>query len=442
MKLKTKILTMALPLLAAMPAWAQETPPAIDKGDTAWMLVSSLLVLMMTLPGLALFYGGLVRKDNILATLMQTVGVAFVTCLIWPIIGYTMAFSEGAGFVGDMSKLFLKGVTTTSVSGTIPETVFIMFQMTFAVITTAIIVGAVANRIRFSAVMIFSALWMVLVYAPVAHWVWGPGGFIGGVGMPDYTGIMGFGKGLDFAGGTVVHITSGISGLVAALVLGKSLKAEESSSNNVILSVLGASLLWVGWFGFNAGSAVAANQTAGMAMLVTNTAAAAAGLTWVIGEWIIKGKPSVVGAISGIVAGLVAITPAAGFVGFGASIAFGIIAAVVCMLAVAYIKEKLGYDDSLDAFGIHGVGGITGAVLTGVFSSASIGGVSGMLEGNGSQVVAQILAVAVCAAYAAIVTFVILKVMKLFMTLRVDEAVERAGLDVALHGDEVKVYKS
>jgi ammonium transporter, Amt family len=424
-------------------AFAEEavSPSLIDKGDTAWMLVSSLLVLMMTLPGLALFYGGLVRKDNILATLMQALGVALVVSLLWPLIGYSLVFTEGSTFIGSLDKIGLKSVNTNSVVGTIPETVFILFQMTFAIIAVAILLGAVADRIKFSAVLVFSGLWMLLVYVPIAHWVWGPSGFLGGVGMTDYQGLFGFGTKLDFAGGTVVHISSGVSGLVAALFIGKALAHEQSNPNNLVLSVMGGCLLWVGWFGFNAGSALSAGQSAGMAMLVTHTAAAVAGLTWVLAERIIKGKPSVVGAISGVVAGLVAITPASGFVGFGASIVFGFLAALICYFAVAFIKAKMKYDDQLDAFGIHGVGGIVGCLLTGVFAASAIGGKSGLLEGNPDQLIAQILGVCVVVIYSAVATLIILFLMKKIMIVRVNEKTEREGLDLALHGDQVEVYK-
>jgi len=421
---------------------AQDAAPAVaDKGDTAWMLVASLLVLMMTLPGLALFYGGLVRKDNVLATLMQTLAVACTVSLVWPIIGYTMVFTDGNTWSGGLSKMFLKGVSVASLSGTVPETVFMLFQMKFAIITCAIILGSIADRIKFSAVLVFSIIWTILVYAPIAHWVWGPGGFLGGVGRADYHGIGGFAAALDFAGGTVVHISSGVAGLVAALVLGKSVMTNQSSSNNLVLSMLGACLLWIGWFGFNAGSTIAANGLAGMAFLVTNTAAATAGLSWIMLEWMVKGKPSVVGALSGFVAGLVAITPGAGFVDFGASIVFGIAAAIFCFFAVAFMKEKLGYDDSLDAFGIHGVGGIVGALLTGVYATTAVGTTAGLLEGNPDQVIAQAIAVLVAAGYSAVVTFLILTVLKYTIGIRVDEHTERAGLDLALHGEKVHVYQ-
>lgn len=440
-KLNLKLLGAVSALMCfAAPAFAQAAP-AIDKGDTAWMLVSSLLVLMMTLPGLALFYGGLVRKDNVLAVLMQTLAVACIVSLIWPIITYSLAFTEGNGWAGGLSKVFLKGVTVDSVTGTIPETVFMLFQMKFAIITCAIILGSIADRIKFSAVLVFTVLWSIFVYAPIAHWVWGPGGFLGGVGLADYKGFLGYGVALDFAGGTVVHISSGVAGLVAALVLGKSVQVSQSSSNNLILSVIGGAMLWVGWFGFNAGSTLAANNLAGMAFLVTNTAAATACLAWVLLEWMVKGKPSVAGGLSGFVAGLVAITPGSGFVDFGASIVFGIAAAVFCFFAVAFMKERLGYDDSLDAFGIHGVGGIVGALLTGVCASSAINPAGvGLLAGNSNQVIAQALAVLVTMAYSAVGTFVILTLLKYTIGIRVDEHTERSGLDMALHGEKVHVY--
>jgi len=441
-KLNLKLLGVAagLSCLAPVAAMAQDAVPALDKGDTAWMLVSSLLVLMMTLPGLALFYGGLVRKDNVLATLMQTLAVACIVSLVWPIIGYSLVFTDGTGWAGGLSKVFMKGVTVDSLTGTIPETVFMLFQMKFAIITCAIILGSVADRIKFSAVLVFSVLWTILVYCPIAHWVWGPGGFLGGVGIPDYAGFMGYGAALDFAGGTVVHISSGVAGLVAALVLGKSVQVNQASSNNLILSVLGASLLWIGWFGFNAGSTLSANALSGSAFLVTNTAAATAGIAWVLLEWMVKGKPSVVGALSGFVAGLVAITPGAGFVDFGASIVFGIAASIFCFFAVAFLKEKLGYDDSLDAFGLHGIGGIVGALLTGVYATTTVNAYPGLLEGNSNQLIAQVLAVGVTVAYSAVGTFVILTVLKYTIGIRVDEHTERSGLDIALHGEKVHVY--
>lgn len=437
-----KLGLMALPaMFLAFPALAQDAPPAIDKGDTAWMIVASVLVLMMSIPGLALFYGGLVRKDNILATMMQTFSVCALVSLVWPMVGYSIAFGEDTPWFGGFDKLFLKGLTVNSVSGTIPETVFIMFQLTFAIITCAILLGAVADRIKFSAVMLFTLIWVLAIYSPIAHWVWGPSGVLGGVGAADYTGLFGLGKALDFAGGTVVHISSGVSGLVAALYLGKSLdKKSHTISNNFILSIIGAGMLWVGWFGFNAGSAVAAGGLAGMAMLVTNTAAASGALAWILLEWTMRGKPSVLGLISGAVAGLVAITPASGFVGFGAAVIIGAVGAGACLFAVSYMKEKLGYDDLLDAFGIHGIGGMTGALLTGVFAEANIGGTAGLLEGNAMQLAAQAVSVVVTAAFAGAGTWVILKVLDMTIGVRVNEDIEHIGLDLALHGNRVHVY--
>lgn len=432
-------ITAALACLMAAPAFAQEA--VLNSGDTSWIMISSILVLMMSLPGLALFYGGLVHKDNVLATLMQTFVVAGVVGIMWPLFGYSLAFDEGSLWVGGTSKLFMAGIKTDTLSGSIPETVFVMFQLTFAVITTAIISGAVADRIKFSSLVVFSTIWVIVIYSPICHWVWGPGGLIGGIGIEGYEGFLGFGTALDFAGGTVVHISSGVAGLVAALVLGKGINKDKSSSNNLILSVMGCALLWVGWFGFNAGSALTAGGLAGMAMLVTNSAAASAMLTWLAIETIIKGKPSVVGAVSGVVAGLVAITPAAGFVTFAASIVIGAVGAIVCFLGVFFIKARFGYDDSLDAFGIHGLGGIAGAILTGVFASSDIGGVPGLIEGNGAQVMAQLVGVGATVLYSAIGTYIILKIISFTMGLRVAEDVEKSGLDIALHGDAVHVYR-
>lgn len=431
-------------LLAPAAAFAQDAPPppALDSGDTAWMLVSALLVLMMTLPGLALFYGGLVKKDNILATLMQSLAVCAIISIIWPLIGYTLAFTEGSSFIGGLAKFALAGVGRESAVGTIPETVFIVFQMTFAIITTALLFGAVADRIKFTSVLVFTPLWMILVYAPIAHWVWGPGGFLGGAGLADYKGVLGMGTALDFAGGTVVHINSGVAGLVAAIVMGRSVKAnrDPSTSNNLLVSVIGTGLLWVGWFGFNAGSALAAGSLAGYAMLVTNTAAGMACAAWMILEILHKGKVSVQGALSGVVAGLVAITPAAGFVDFPASLAIGLIAGVVCYIAVTYLKEFLKYDDALDVFGIHGIGGIVGAILTGVYANPAIGGASGLLYGHLDQVFAQMISIIVVIVYSAVVTWILLAVIKAVMGLRVDARVEYYGLDLALHGETINEF--
>lgn len=424
----------------ALPAFAADEP-VLNSGDTAWMLVSSLLVLMMTLPGLALFYGGLVKKDNVLATLMQTFVVCAAVSVVWPMLGHTLAFSEG-GFVGNLDKFMMKGITPTALSGTIPESVFLVFQMTFAIITTALLVGAVADRIKFNTLLVFSPLWVLIVYAPIAHWVWGPGGFLGGLGVEGFTGLLGYGAALDFAGGTVVHINSGVAGLVAAIFVGRSLKEgrDPSTSNNLVMSVIGTGLLWVGWFGFNAGSALTAGTVAGYAMLVTHSSTGMAALVWIFVEMAHKKKASVQGALSGAVVGLVAITPAAGFVDFAGSLWIGGIAGVVCYYAVTYLKGWLKYDDALDVFGIHGVGGIIGALLTGVFANPSVNAAAtGLLYGNPHQLIAQILAVGVVAAYSAVATYIILRMMKLFMRVRVNAHVERTGLDMALHGETLKV---
>jgi Amt family ammonium transporter len=419
-------------------AHAQET---IDSGDTAWLLVSALLVLMMTVPGLALFYGGLVKRDNVLTTLMQAVGACVVVSVVWPVIGYTLAFTEG-GLIGGLDKFMLKGVTPESAVGTIPESVFIVFQMTFAVITVAILFGAVADRIKFTSVLIFTPLWMILVYAPIAHWVWGPGGFIGGAGMEGYGGFLGMGEALDFAGGTVVHINTGIAGLIAAIVLGRGMKTrrDPSTPGNLILSVIGTGLLWVGWFGFNAGSALSAGTSAGMAMLVTNSAAGIAAIVWMMLEQVLKGKISVQGTLSGIVAGLVAITPAAGFVDFAGSLVIGAVSGAVCYFAVTHLKELLKYDDALDVFGLHGVGGIVGALLVGVFANPEIGGAAGALYGNETRIFAQLLSVIVTLAYSGAVTLGLLLAIKAVFGLRVDPKVEYWGLDLAHHGETIAEY--
>lgn len=412
---------------AATPALAQQADvPKLDTGDTAWMLTATALVLLMTIPGLALFYCGMVRKKNVLATAMQCFAITCLITVLWMAIGYSLAFDSGTAIVGGFGKIFLSGLTVDAMSGTIPESVFMVFQMTFAIITPALITGAFADRMKFSALLIFVALWSILVYSPVCHWVWG-GGFLGNGGV------------LDFAGGTVVHINSGVAGLVAAIVLGKRLGfgEENMAPHNLVLSLIGASMLWVGWFGFNAGSAVAANGAAGMAMAVTQIATAAAALTWMFCEWLTLGKPSVLGIVSGAVAGLVAITPASGFVAPGGALAIGGAAGVVCWWAVAKLKPMLGYDDSLDVFGIHGVGGIVGAILTGVFAVEAIGGTKGLIEGNTAQVGLQLYGVAVTVIYSAIATFILLKVVDLTVGLRVNPDIERDGLDLNLHGEVI-----
>jgi len=419
----TAVLTV---FAAATPALAQQAAPKLDTGDTAWMLTSTALVLLMTVPGLALFYGGMVRKKNVLATAMQSFAITCLVTVLWMIIGYSLAFDAGTSIIGGLGKFFLKGMGKDTLQGTIPESVFMTFQMTFAIITPALITGAFADRMKFSAMLLFIGLWSILVYSPICHWVWG-GGFLGSAGV------------LDFAGGTVVHINSGVAGLVAALVLGKRIGygEENMAPHNLVLSLAGASMLWVGWFGFNAGSAVAANGAAGMAMAVTQIATAAAALAWMFCEWISLGKPSVLGIVSGAVAGLVAITPASGFVAPGGALAIGIVAGIVCWWAAAKLKPMLGYDDSLDAFGIHGVGGIVGAILTGVFAAKSIGGTSGLLEGNAGQVGLQVYGVAVTLVYTAVASFILLKIVDMTVGLRVNPETERDGLDLNLHGEVV-----
>ena len=422
-------LALTAVLAASGDALAAETPK-LDTGDTAWMLTSTVLVLMMTIPGVALFYGGMVRKKNVLATVVQSFAVTCVMTVLWMIVGYSLAFTDGGAanaFVGGLDKMLLRGIGVDTLSGTIPETVFMTFQMTFAIITPALITGALADRMKFSSLLVFLSLWMILVYTPITHWVWG-GGFLGDAGV------------LDFAGGTVVHINSGVAALVGCIVLGKrrGYGTENMAPHNLVLSVIGASMLWVGWFGFNAGSAVAANGGAGMAMAVTQIAAATAAVSWMVVEWIFRRKPSVLGIISGAVAGLVAITPASGYVDpFGALI-IGLAAGLVCYWGAVVLKPKMGYDDTLDVFGVHGLGGITGALLTGVFAVEAIGGTPGLLEGNAGQVLIQLEGIIATIVYCAIVTFIILKVVGAIMGLRVDEESEVGGLDYSLHGETVQ----
>ena len=426
----------AAPAAGAAPAVAPAAAAAasaINSGDTAWMLTSTALVLMMTIPGLALFYGGMVRKMNVLTTVMQSFAITCLVTVLWMVVSYSLAFTEGNPFFGGFSRVLLDGMTVDSINDlakTIPESVYMCFQMTFAIITPALICGAFADRMKFSALLWFIGLWAVLVYAPIAHWVWGPGGFLNDAGI------------LDFAGGTVVHINSGVAGLMAALVLGKrrGYRSEPMAPHNLVLSVVGASLLWVGWFGFNAGSAVAANGNAGMAMAVTQIATATAALTWMFVEWAIKGKPSVLGIISGAVAGLVAITPASGFVDPKGALIIGIAAGVLCYWGATGLKNALGYDDSLDAFGVHGVGGVTGAMLTGVLAVSAVGGEghSGLIDGNAHQVVIQLYGVACTVVYDAIASLILLKLIDLVIGLRVDADTEREGLDLAIHGEVVQ----
>ena len=404
-----------------------EEAPTLDTGDTAWMLTATALVLLMTIPGLALFYGGMVRKKNVLSMVMQSFAVCALMSIIWMVVGYSLAFAEGNAFFGYLDRAFLAGMEVDTLSGTIPESVFVIFQMTFAIITPALITGAFADRMKFSAMLWFLGLWSVIVYAPVTHWVWG-GGFLANEGV------------LDFAGGTVVHINAGVAGLVAAIVLGKrtGYGTDNLSPHNLVLSVIGASLLWVGWFGFNAGSAVAANGGAGMAMAVTQIATAAAALSWMFTEWMLRGKPSVLGIVSGAVGGLVAITPASGFVGPVGALIIGIVAGVACYWGAVSLKRMLGYDDSLDVFGVHGIGGIVGAILTGVFAVEAIGGTPGLIEGNAKQVLIQIEGIAATIVWSAVASFVILKVVDMAIGLRVTVEQEREGLDLALHGESVQ----
>ena len=422
----------AIPLLAGT-AFADDAAPKLDTGDTAWMLTSTALVLMMTIPGLALFYGGMVRKKNVLATVMQSFAITCLVTVLWMIIGYSLAFTDNTPFIGGFSRVMLNGMGLDSVNPlakTIPESVYMCFQMTFAIITPALIAGAFADRMKFSAMMWFMTAWSLLVYAPIAHVVWGGDGYLNGAGV------------LDFAGGTVVHINAGVAGLVACLVLGKrvGLGHEHFPPHNLVLSVIGASLLWVGWFGFNAGSATGANTNAGMAMAVTQIATAAAALAWMFMEWGLRGKPSVLGIISGAVAGLVAITPASGFVDPTGGLIIGIVAGIACFFGATTLKSVLGYDDSLDAFGVHGVGGMVGAFLTGVFAKAAIGGEgkSGWIDGNPMQMVTQLEGIAFTVVYCGIASFIILKVIDLVLGLRVEEETERDGLDLALHGETVQ----
>ena len=428
--------------LAAVPAFAADEAK-VDTGDAAWMLVSTALVLMMTVPGVALFYAGMVRKKNVLATMMQSFSICALVSVLWMVAGYSLAFGEGNAWIGDFSRFFLGGLAENwdkpftlgsgdaAVATTIPESVFLMFQMTFALITAALITGAVADRMKFSALMVFVGLWTLLVYSPVAHWVWHPKGWIFELGA------------LDFAGGTVVHINAGVAGLVAAIVLGKRVGygSENLSPYNLGFAVIGAALLWVGWFGFNAGSALGSSGgRAGMAMLVTQIAAAAAVLSWLAAEWIGKGKPSVLGAISGAVAGLVAITPAAGFVLPGSALIIGLVAGVAGYWGATALKHALKYDDSLDAFGVHGICGIVGALLVGFLAYGPLSATTAVpdgLSGGMEQFIKQVIAVAATMAYTAVATWILLKITDVIVGLRVTEEEEREGLDVALHGERI-----
>ena len=416
---------LAVALVFALPRLAS-AQDGLDSGDTAWMLTSSVLVLFMTIPGLSLFYAGLVRAKNVLTVMMQCFAITCMVTVLWTVYVYGLAFGDGGAlnsFVG-FGKLFLSGVEVDTLSGTIPESVFQMFQLTFAIITPALIVGAFAERMKFSAMMVFMALWVTIVYAPVAHWVWG-GGFLGEMGV------------LDFAGGTVVHINAGIAALVLCIVLGKrtGYPGTPMAPNSLVLTVVGASMLWVGWFGFNAGSQLAADGAAGMAMAVTHISTAMAGFTWMLIEWSTRGKPSVLGIATGAVAGLVAITPASGYVGPVGALAIGLSAGVLCYWGANGLKRQFGYDDSLDVFGVHGIGGIVGALLTGVFASSALGGSVADLN-IGSQLVKQAAGVGATLVWSGVLTFVIIKVVDGMIGIRVSDEEETTGLDLSLHNEQ------
>ncbi|HHP8136880.1 TPA: ammonium transporter [Acinetobacter baumannii] len=421
--------------IAAAPA-AEETPAAptptakLDTGDTSWILISTALVLLMTIPGLALFYGGMVRKKNVLSTMMFSLSAAILVSLLWVIAGYSIAFSGTGAYFGDLSKAMLNGVAFDALSGTIPESLFVIFQMTFAIITVAILSGSIADRMKYSAFMAFIAIWVLVVYAPITHWVWAADGWLFKAGA------------LDFAGGTVVHINSGVAGLVAAYMLGKriGLGRESMAPHNLTLTVIGASLLWVGWFGFNGGSALGAGARASMAILVTQVAAAAAAFSWLVVERMIRGKASVLGGASGAVAGLVVITPAAGFVGVGGALVMGLIGGVVCFWGITALKRLLKADDALDAFGLHAVGGIVGAILTGVFYSDEIIKAANVALAPtfACQLWVQVEGVLATMVYSGIATFIILKVIDLIIGLRVNSDDERMGLDLSQHGERIE----
>ena len=435
----TRIRTLiVILLLCGLPslAMAQEAT-APDSGDTAWMLTSTALVLFMTIPGLALFYGGLVRVQNVLSVLMQCFALTGLITIVWVVCGYSLAFNTAGmeagtltvtSFVGGLGTMFLRGIGVDTLSGTIPETVFITFQLTFAIITPALIAGAFAERMKFSAMLIFSVVWSIIVYAPLCHMAWSGDGSLFG----DIIGA------LDFAGGTVVHINAGIAALVAAILVGKRLGYQTTAMppHSLTLTVVGASMLWVGWFGFNAGSAVAADGAAGMAMLVTQISTATAAVAWMFVEWAKHGKPSALGIVTGAVAGLVAITPASGSVGPIGALAIGIVSGIVCFWGATSLKSQLGYDDSLDAFGVHGIGGIVGALMTGIFVAEGLGGV-GLAEGMtiGTQVWAQLLSIIVTVVWSGVLSFIILKIVDATVGLRVEEDEERQGLDLSQHNE-------
>ena len=420
-------------------AFAQTAAPAstIDKADTAWMIAATGLVLMMTIPGLALFYAGMVRKKNVLATMAQSMAATFLVSILWAVAGYSLTFTGDGAFIGTLDRVFLNGITLESVSAlarNIPESLFMLYQMTFAVITVALVAGSVADRLRFSAFLWFSVFWLFLVYVPVAHWIWG-GGFLGAYGV------------VDFAGGLVVHLNAGVAGLVAAIVVGKrrGYGSENLSPHDLSLAVIGTGLLWVGWMGFNGGSALGANSRAVMAIVATHLAASAGAFTWMALEWWTRGKPSVLGIISGAVAGLGTITPASGFVMPMQGVLIGVVAGGVCFWACTWLKHKLRYDDSLDVFGVHGIGGLIGTLFAGVFAVGALsaspeipGGISGLLEGNPQQLLAQLYGIGVTLVWSAGMTFVMLKVVGLMVPLRVRHEDEIMGLDVSQHGEALQ----
>ncbi|HEY1311952.1 MAG TPA: ammonium transporter [Pseudolabrys sp.] len=428
-------LTVAVLSLIAQPAFAETGK--IDGADTAWMIGATGLVLMMTIPGLALFYAGMVRKKNVLATMAQSLAATFLVSILWAFFGYTLAFTGDDALIGTLERIFLNGMTLDAISPfakTIPESLFMMYQMTFAIITVALVAGSVADRLRFSAYLLFCAFWLMLVYVPIAHWVWG-GGFLGSYGL------------LDFAGGTVVHLNAGVAGLTAAYVLGarRGYGSENLAPHDLTLAVIGTGLLWVGWFGFNGGSALGANSRAAMAIVSTHLAASAGAFTWMALEWWTRGKPSVLGMISGAVAGLGTITPASGFVLPMQAVLIGLIAGGLCFWACTWLKTKIGYDDSLDVFGVHGLGGLTGTLLAGVFAVGALsatpelpGGVGGLLEGHPEQVIAQLYGIAVTILWSGVMTFIILKAVGAIVPLRVRREDEVMGLDVTQHGEALQ----
>lgn len=407
-------------------AAAEASGPVMDKADVAWMLVATTLVLFMTIPGIALFYGGMARKKNVLSVLAQTTVICCALTLVWFAVGYSLAFTPGNGFIGGLDQVFLRGIDIKSMTGSIPTLLFVIFQMTFAVLTAALMIGSFAGRMKFSALLVFMLLWSVCVYAPICHWVWCAGGFFFDMGA------------LDYAGGTVVHINAGISGLVGCLILGKRMGygREPMRPHNLTFAMIGACILWIGWFGFNGGSGLAANERAVMAILVSQIAAAAAGCSWMACEWILRGKPSLLGMISGAVGGLVVITPASGFVEPVPALLMGLIGGVVCFWGATWLKRVMGWDDSLDAFGVHGVGGIVGAILTGVFASSAVTGTP--MLGVWEQVGIQAASVVATLVYAAVVSFVLYKIVDVVIGLRVEADAERQGLDLSLHGEQVE----